>query len=282
MLVEPFAVFEVCAVPYSGTPAPAAEQAELVASPFLPPLSNEASLQYHGYLGVYLKSFPNAIASFIGTTLMRWQLVIHWDLFNGWEEVKREGERNVRLWESQEGGDTSGIPERAFCQQNGSALQAVKLSNDLHVKILGCFFFLLDSSLINIKGTHIIQSGAKFASKVQLSPFKERLMFLHVVEEMTLRVRLVRLENRYLRRLQELSSPFFQQTLTCECGRISSCKSERSGSYIRYRLLSRNLQAIGGIDKKCTGRGGGSVKLTQWVMGEGVLKTKGSCIFFLC
>jgi hypothetical protein len=97
---------------------------------------------------------------------MRWQLVIHWDLFNGWEEVKREGERNVRLWESQEGGDTSGIPERAFCQQNGSALQAVKLSNDLHVKILGCFFFLLDSSLINIKGTHIIQSGAKFASKV--------------------------------------------------------------------------------------------------------------------
>lgn len=73
--------------------------------------------------------------------------------------------RNVRLWESQEGGGTSGIPERAFCQQNGSASKAIKLSNDLHVKILGRLF-PLDSSLINIKSTQIIQSVAKFASKM--------------------------------------------------------------------------------------------------------------------
>lgn len=54
---------------------------------------------------------------------------------------------------------------RAVCQQNGSGLQAVKLSNDLHVKIFGCFS-PLDSSLINIKSTHIIQSVAKFVSKM--------------------------------------------------------------------------------------------------------------------
>lgn len=77
----------------------------------------------------------------------------------------REGEGNVRFWKSQEGRDTSGIPERAVCQQNGSGFQAVKLSNDLHVKILGSYF-PLDSSLINIKSTHIIQSVAKFVSKM--------------------------------------------------------------------------------------------------------------------
>lgn len=79
--------------------------------------------------------------------------------------MRREGEGNVRFWKSQEGGGTSGIPERAVCQQNGSGLQAVKLSNDLHVKILGGYF-PLDSSLINIKSTHIIQSVAKFVSKM--------------------------------------------------------------------------------------------------------------------
>lgn len=53
-----------------GTPAPAAVQVELITSPFLPPLPHSVSLQYRGYLDVYLKSFPDAITSFIGTVLM--------------------------------------------------------------------------------------------------------------------------------------------------------------------------------------------------------------------
>lgn len=64
-------------------------------------------------------------------------------------------------------------PGRAFCQQNGSHLQAVKLSNDLHVKILGCYFSL-DGSFINIKSTHIIQSAAKFVSNTWSSPFSRK------------------------------------------------------------------------------------------------------------
>lgn len=54
-------------------------------------------------------------------------------------------------------------PERAFYQPNGSGLQAVKLSDDLHVKILGRYFSL-DGSFINIKSTHIIQRAAKCVS----------------------------------------------------------------------------------------------------------------------
>lgn len=53
----------------------------------------------------------------------------------------RRGNRNARQRESRAGWDTLKSPERAFCQQNGSGLQAVKLSNDLRVKILGSYFF---------------------------------------------------------------------------------------------------------------------------------------------
>lgn len=54
-------------------------------------------------------------------------------------------------------------PERAFYQPNRLGLQAVKLSDDLHIKILGCYVSL-DGSFINIKSTHIIQSAAKCVS----------------------------------------------------------------------------------------------------------------------
>lgn len=77
----------------------------------------------------------------------------------------RRGNRNARQRESRAGWGTLKSPERAFCQQNGSGLQAVKLSNDLCVKILGCYF-LLDGGFINIKSTHIIQSAVKFVSNM--------------------------------------------------------------------------------------------------------------------
>lgn len=77
----------------------------------------------------------------------------------------RRGNRNARQRESRAGWDTLKSPERAFCQQNGSGLQAVKLSNDLRVKILGSYF-LLDGGFINIKSAHIIQSVVKFVSKM--------------------------------------------------------------------------------------------------------------------
>ena len=80
----------------------------------------------------------------------------------------RRGNRNARQGESRAGWGTLKSPERAFCQQNGSGLQAIKLSNDLRVKILGCYF-LLDGDFINIKSTHIIQSAAKFVLKMQCS-----------------------------------------------------------------------------------------------------------------
>lgn len=78
----------------------------------------------------------------------------------------RRGNRNARQRESRAGWDTLKSPERVFCQQNGSGLQAVKLSNDLRVKILGSYF-LLDGGFINIKSTHIIQSVIKFVSKMR-------------------------------------------------------------------------------------------------------------------
>lgn len=77
----------------------------------------------------------------------------------------RRGNRNARQRESRAGWGTLKSPERAFCQQNGSGLQAVKLSNDLRVKILGCYFSL-DGGFINIKSTHIIQSAVKFVSRM--------------------------------------------------------------------------------------------------------------------
>lgn len=78
----------------------------------------------------------------------------------------RKGNRNARQRESRAGWGTLKSPERAFCQQNGSGLQAVKLSNDLRVKILGCYFSL-DGGFINIKSAHIIQSAVKFVSKMR-------------------------------------------------------------------------------------------------------------------
>lgn len=77
----------------------------------------------------------------------------------------RRRNRNARQRESRAGWGTLKSPERAFCQQNGSGLQAVKLSNDLRVKILGCYFSL-DGGFINIKSTHIIQSAVKFVSRM--------------------------------------------------------------------------------------------------------------------
>jgi len=77
----------------------------------------------------------------------------------------RRGNRNARQRESRAGWGTLKSPGRAFCQQNGSGLQAVKLSNDLRVKILGCYF-LLDGGFINIKSRHIIQSAVKFVSNM--------------------------------------------------------------------------------------------------------------------
>ena len=94
------------------------------------------------------------------------------------------GDRNARLRESGAGGGTVKSPGRAFCQQNGSHLQAVKLSNDLHVKILGCYFSP-DGSFINIKSTHIIQSATKFVSDLQSSSLVERLMSAPCRGEMT-------------------------------------------------------------------------------------------------
>lgn len=75
-------------------------------------------------------------------------------------------------------------PGRAFCQQNGSRSQAVKLSNDLHVKILGCYFSP-DGSFINIKSTHIIQSATESVSDPRSSSFAGRLMWAPHRGEMT-------------------------------------------------------------------------------------------------
>lgn len=96
----------------------------------------------------------------------------------------RRGNRNARQRESRAGWGTLKSPERAFCQQNGSGLQAVKLSNDLRVKILGCYFSL-DGGFINIKSAHIIQSAVKFVSKMCFLPPPPFFFFFFVARQIS-------------------------------------------------------------------------------------------------